>query len=58
MHYLRLDRRAPVGAKRNIACEVAQGEVIAHWDDDDWMAPEWLRSQVETLLSTARIFAG
>ena len=41
----------PIGAKRNIACELAQGEVIAHWDDDDWMAPAWLGSQVETLLS-------
>ena len=50
VHYLRLDRRAPIGAKRNIACEIAQGEVIAHWDDDDWMAPEWLRSQVDTLV--------
>jgi glycosyltransferase involved in cell wall biosynthesis len=51
VHYLRLGRRTPVGAKRNIACEVAQGEIIAHWDDDDWMAPEWLGSQVETLLT-------
>jgi glycosyltransferase involved in cell wall biosynthesis len=51
VHYLRLGRRTPVGAKRNIACEVAQGEIIAHWDDDDWMASEWLRSQVETLLT-------
>jgi len=37
---LRLDRRATIGAKRNIACEAAAGEVIAHWDDDDWMA-DW-----------------
>jgi glycosyltransferase involved in cell wall biosynthesis len=51
VHYLRLDRRAPIGAKRNIACELAHGEVIAHWDDDDWMAPGWLGSQVEALLT-------
>jgi glycosyltransferase involved in cell wall biosynthesis len=50
VRYLRLDRRMVIGAKRNIACELAQGEVIAHWDDDDWMAPQWLGSQVETLL--------
>jgi O-antigen biosynthesis protein len=58
VHYLRLSRRTPVGAKRNIACEVAQGQIIAHWDDDDWMAPQWLRSQVETLLTQGADICG
>jgi glycosyltransferase involved in cell wall biosynthesis len=42
VRYLRLDSCLPIGAKRNIAFELAQGEVIAHWDDDDWMAPPGL----------------
>jgi glycosyltransferase involved in cell wall biosynthesis len=50
IRYLRLDRRTTLGEKRNIACEMARGELIAHWDDDDWMAPQWLSSQVSTLL--------
>jgi glycosyltransferase involved in cell wall biosynthesis len=50
IRYLRLDRRASIGEKRNQACELARGPLIAHWDDDDWMAPGWLASQVETLL--------
>ena len=58
VRYLRLDHRLPIGTKRNIACELAQGEVIAHWDDDDWMAPAWLASQVETLVSEGADICG
>lgn len=51
VRYIRLEQRRSVGAKRNIACEMARGELVAHWDDDDWRAPGWLRSQVEVLQS-------
>ncbi|HWF90349.1 MAG TPA: glycosyltransferase, partial [Pyrinomonadaceae bacterium] len=34
IRYIRLDNRATVGAKRNLACEQARGEFIVHWDDD------------------------
>src|SRR5262245_4955332 len=50
VRYLRLTTKMTVGAKRNLACEQAHGEVIAHWDDDDWHAPHRLRYQVEALL--------
>ena len=49
IRYVRLPARASVGAKRNIACQYARGEIIAHWDDDDWHAPHRLRYQVDTL---------
>jgi len=39
IRYLRLESRRTLGAKRNLAGREAQGEVIVHWDDDDWMAP-------------------
>lgn len=39
-----------LGAKRNFACTQAKGELLAHWDDDDWYAPDRLRRQVEALL--------
>src|SRR5258708_37994907 len=42
IRYIRLKQRATVGAKRNIACEAARGEVIAHWDDADCQAPHRL----------------
>lgn len=51
IRYVRLRQRASIGAKRNLACEMAKGSIILHWDDDDWMAPGWLQSQVTTLLS-------
>lgn len=50
IRYIRLDRRTLLGAKRNLACEVSAGELIAHWDDDDWSAPTRLSSQVAELL--------
>lgn len=49
VRYLRLEGRHRVGEKRNLACERARGELIAHWDDDDWSAPHRLRVQVGAL---------
>jgi hypothetical protein len=40
-----------IGARRNIAVEHASGEIIVHWDDDDWYSPERLRLQVEPILA-------
>jgi filamentous hemagglutinin family protein len=51
IRYMRLDRRHSIGAKRNIACEAARGEIIAHWDDDDWYAPWRLSRQVAKIVS-------
>jgi glycosyltransferase involved in cell wall biosynthesis/GT2 family glycosyltransferase len=50
VRYLRLDRRHTIGAKRNLACQAARGEIIVHWDDDDWMASRRLSCQVAGLL--------
>jgi glycosyltransferase involved in cell wall biosynthesis len=47
---IRLDRTATIGTKRNLACEAARGDLIAHWDDDDWMAPWRLRYQIDEML--------
>jgi glycosyltransferase involved in cell wall biosynthesis len=48
--YAPLSRRASIGAKRNLACEMARGEIIAHWDDDDWYGPNRLRYQIMPIL--------
>ena len=50
IRYVRLDRKLTIGAKRNLACEMARGELIAHWDDDDWVAAWRLRYEVDALL--------
>jgi glycosyltransferase involved in cell wall biosynthesis len=49
IRYIRVARGISIGAKRNQACALAQGPIIAHWDDDDWHAPHRLRYQVEAL---------
>jgi O-antigen biosynthesis protein len=51
IRYVRLDSPWSLGAKRNLACRLARGEYIAHWDDDDWMAPRRLSAQLAQLQS-------
>ncbi len=51
VRYLGLPQRLVLGAKRNLACEHARGEIIVHWDDDDWSAPWRVRYQVDQLLA-------
>src|SRR5689334_12979542 len=58
IRYIRLDTRHSIGAKRNMACEAARGEVIAHWDDDDWHAPHRLRYQAEALGNADKALCG
>ncbi len=58
INYLRPDGARSIGAKRNLACERATGEIIAHWDDDDWSAPSRLREQVSAILRTGSDLCG
>jgi glycosyltransferase involved in cell wall biosynthesis len=51
IRYTRLGRELTLGAKRNVACSLARGELIANWDDDDWYAPWRLTHQMERLRS-------
>jgi hypothetical protein len=52
VRHIRLDRRRTIGAKRNLGCEAARGDLLANWDDDDFYAPWRIAYQVEQL--TAR----
>jgi ADP-heptose:LPS heptosyltransferase len=58
IRYIRLPRRATVGAKRNLACQQARGEIIAHWDDDDWAAPWRLSYQIAELQTSNAMICG
>ena len=51
VRYLRLPSRKSIGAKRNLACQQARGEIIVHWDDDDWYSSDRLRYQVMPIIS-------
>lgn len=43
------NNKIPVGMKRNIACSKANGSVIVHMDDDDYIFPEGLKKLVSAL---------
>ncbi len=58
IRYARVPTGASIGAKRNRACERARGSIIAHWDDDDWYAPNRLSAQVAPLLSASADITG
>ena len=51
VRYIRLrgGQRITTGEKRNICCELSTGEIIVHFDDDDWQAPTRIADQVEQL---------
>lgn len=51
VHYMRSDKILSIGAKRNILCESARGDIIAHWDDDDWYSSTRLGAQVLPILN-------
>jgi len=45
----------PLGAKRNWMVTQAQGDLIAHWHDDDWYGPQRLSRQVAAMQGGAPI---
>ena len=49
LRHVRVAPGLSLGAKRNAACAAARGELIVHWDDDDWSAPQRLEVQVAAL---------
>ncbi len=58
IQYIRLDNKLSVGAKQNIACEHAHGEILAIWDDDVWVDYWRLSYQVASLLKAKADICG
>jgi glycosyltransferase involved in cell wall biosynthesis/SAM-dependent methyltransferase len=58
LRYLRTPRHRSLGVKRNVACEASRGDIILHWDDDDWYAPHRIRIQVEALQASGAELCG
>lgn len=58
VRYCPLDGKPSLGAKRNICIQHSRGDLILHWDDDDWSAPDRIRRQVETLLGAGAEVCG
>jgi len=47
-----------IGEKRNAMCSWADGELIAHWDDDDWHSPRRLSTQVAAMRAQGASLCG
>jgi hypothetical protein len=56
--YIYLAEKQVIGTKRNLACEATNGEVICHFDDDDWSAAGRIRDQVTRLLDSSKQMTG
>ena len=58
IRYIRTQKYKSLGQKRNAAVEAARSEILLHWDDDDWYAPQRVRVQVEALLASGADICG
>jgi O-antigen biosynthesis protein len=58
IRYVALDDRVSLGGKRNLACQHARGDVLLHWDDDDWMSDTRVSYQVRSLLEARADLCG
>lgn len=56
--YERVRQRLTIGAKRNLCCSRANGEVICHWDDDDYSAPGRIEDQIQRLIESQKPVTG
>lgn len=50
--------RANIGKKRNLGISLAEGEIVAQWDDDDNYSPGRLTDQITRLLDTGKQVTG
>ena len=52
VRYVYDPHKRSLGEKRNCAIELSRGQIVLHWDDDDWMCRRRISLQVEALLAT------
>ena len=58
IRHVHLSGQRTLGAKRNACVEQARGDLIMHWDDDDWFAPNRITYQTECLLQSSAEVCG
>ncbi|WP_316747212.1 glycosyltransferase family A protein [Pedobacter gandavensis] len=58
IRYFYKETVSTIGMKRNFACEEAKGEIIMHWDDDDWYAGDWISRQLTAIESSGADICG
>jgi glycosyltransferase involved in cell wall biosynthesis len=58
IRYIWLSGKSTIGHKRNVGCKEARGEIVVHWDDDDYSAPGRIADQVERIKETGKPVTG
>jgi hypothetical protein len=58
IRYFKRDKKEITGTKRNSCNELSKGDIICHFDDDDWSAPDRLEHQLGLLRSTGKPITG
>lgn len=58
IRHFHLSGNAEIGEKRNLGCDLAAGEVIAHFDDDDVSKPGRLTDQLDRLMRSQKAVTG
>jgi Glycosyltransferases involved in cell wall biogenesis len=48
------EKRLSIGQKRNALCHLAKGELICHFDSDDWSHPGRIAHQLKLLLDSGK----
>jgi glycosyltransferase involved in cell wall biosynthesis len=49
IRYIKAHDQRSLGTKRNFACQLASGDYILHWDDDDWSSPSRISTQMRAM---------
>lgn len=58
IRYFRKKEKTTTGEKRNITNDLATGELICHFDDDDWSSPDRIEFQVGLMIKERKPIAG
>ena len=58
IRYIEPHVKLSTGCKRNVCNCEAHGDIIAHFDDDDWSAPDRLEDQVNLLMKSGKSITG
>lgn len=58
IRYYHQPGRQTVGEKKNRLCDLARGDVIVQWDDDDWYSPRRVENQIGWLLVSQKPVTG
>jgi glycosyltransferase involved in cell wall biosynthesis len=58
IRYFKFDERKTLGFKRNFLAEQAKGQILIHFDDDDYYPPNRISHAVQALIKSDKLIAG